>query len=147
LFSYLSNLKSDGGTDLSTSLTRYANAVRRPGLAIILSDFLTAEEPERGLRAMRARGFDVMLIQVLEPSELRPRFRGTMRLVDSETGEEEEIAVDRSAADEYRQRLEDHSTRIQRFSIAHGMDFIRTATDVSLEDVLLRHLRGGLFLR
>lgn len=147
LFSYLSGLESRGGTDLSASLTHYAQAARRPGLTIVLSDFLSAPEPEPGLRAMLARGFDLLLVQVLEPSELRPPMRGTLRLIDAETDDEEEVAVDGQVAREYRERLDAYSRRISRFCLEHRMEFVRLSTDISLEDAVLKHVQGGLFVR
>jgi uncharacterized protein (DUF58 family) len=147
LLKYLSTLEADGETDVAQSLTHYARTARRPGLAVIISDFLTGGRPESGLQALRARGFDVMALQILDRAELRPRVRGSVRLVDGETGEEEDLAVDRRTAREYRANLDQYSDELSRFCRSAGMEFLRLTTEIPVDEALLRQMRGGLFIR
>lgn len=147
LFGYLSRLTAEGHTDINGALKSYARATRRPGIAVVLSDLLSQEQPFEGIRALLGRGFDVLLIQVLDPEEHTPKLRGVLELVDSETGEVEERTVDRETRDAYRQALERYTGELARFAASYGAEFLTLTTDTPLEEAVLRHLRGGRFLQ
>ena len=64
-------------TDFEAVVRRAAGEVRRRSLFIVLSDLLSPLEGiERGLRFLNARGHDAIVLQVLDPDELRFPFRG-----------------------------------------------------------------------
>jgi uncharacterized protein (DUF58 family) len=90
--------------NVANVLTRLAQD--RPGLVVILSDGL---EPlahwREGLSHLRARNFDVSMIQVLSSDDLNPP-RGTWRINDAES--EGKLEVDDFARERYLQRLEQH---------------------------------------
>lgn len=147
LFDYLGRLQAGGTTDINTALASYARAVRRPGIAVVISDLLSHERPYEGIRALLGRGFDVIVLQLLTPEELSPSVRGVLELVDSETGELEQRSVDRETRAAYRAALERYTEELRSFSAAHDVEYLRVSTDTPLETVMLLQLRGGRFLR
>ncbi len=92
-----------GGTDLGAGIARLGATTRHRGLAVVVSDFLTASTPEapahagrgdhgweRPLRALAAR-HEVLAVEVVDPRELELPDVGTLALVDAETGERREV--------------------------------------------------------
>jgi uncharacterized protein (DUF58 family) len=77
-------------TDLASALDSLRRPPRRRGLAVLISDFLTAGNPsapdwERPLRALTAR-HQLLAVEVLDPRELSLPNVGVLNLVDPETG-------------------------------------------------------------
>ena len=57
-------------SDVVAALNRAGNMVRRPGLVILLSDLLVDAAPvEDALRALRARGHEVLIAHIMDPAE------------------------------------------------------------------------------
>jgi uncharacterized protein (DUF58 family) len=58
------------GTDLVAALAQAAHLTRRPGFIVLVSDLLVDPEPVlEQLRTLRARGHEVLVLQVLDPLE------------------------------------------------------------------------------
>lgn len=140
-FNHLVGLKAYGGADFNESLRRVAMSVRRTGVAVVLSDFLDPEGYEEGLKALVARGFQVEAIQVLAPEELDPGTFGDLRLVDSETGREQEVTFGRYRLKSYRQTVANYCQRLQEFCRARGVHYFMAGSNMPLEDLLLKKLR------
>ena len=80
---------------------RLRDGTRSPGLVILISDLLGAEDTQDaqdGIEALCHAGHDVVVVQLLAESEIDPPFDGALRLVDAETGEELDVTVDRRSA-------------------------------------------------
>ena len=79
-----------GALDLAASLSDHLQRLRRPGKAILISDFLmSAAAYQQGLNLLRAFNLDIAAIQVLARQEVDPSFpSGSLALVDSESQRE-----------------------------------------------------------
>jgi uncharacterized protein (DUF58 family) len=144
---FLSNVEAKGATTLNTSLATYALRSRTPGVAVVLSDLLDPGGYADGLKALLQRSFEVFLVHVVCEEELDPPLKGDLALVDAESGTTRQVSVDRWALDRYRGRLQAHFAEAERFCARHGIDYLRTSTAVPFQDLILRHLRRGGFLR
>jgi uncharacterized protein (DUF58 family) len=148
LLEYMSAIRAAGTTDISRSLEDYARRSRQPGLAIVISDLLD-DSPEgwrRGLRALAFHDFEVVLVHVLDREEISPREEGTLRLTDMETGQAIAVAVDKPLLAAYRRRVGGFLSGIEDFCLKHRVEYLRTATLVPFEEVVLRYLRQGAHL-
>jgi hypothetical protein len=58
-----------GESDLALGLQRLNSTMRRRGLAVVVSDFLTADGWDKPMRALAAR-HEVLAIELVEPREL-----------------------------------------------------------------------------
>jgi uncharacterized protein (DUF58 family) len=141
-----------GRTDLSRPLERIAETVRKRGLVVLISDFLAPVEDFRTrLGYLRSRGHDVLVLQVLDPSEFDLRFDAPQMYEDLESGRR--LYVDpESARAEYRRRFDAHAAALKQACLDHGVDFTRLATDQPLEIALfdllnLRERRGRSIAR
>jgi len=147
ILEFLSGLDAAGSTALNPSLARYALTSRVPGVAVVLSDLLDPGGYADGLKALLQRQLEVFVLHVVSEDELAPPFAGDLTLVDAEGGESREVSVDRRALDRYRERLRQHFDGAERFCARHGIDYLRTSTAVPFQDLILRHLRRGGFVR
>jgi hypothetical protein len=122
-------------------LRRGALEARQAGVAVVLSDFLDPAGYEGGFTALLGRGFHVDAVQILAPEELNPSVYGDLRLIDSETGGEQEVTFGKYRLNAYRQTVENFCQRMREYCQARGINFFRTSSDASLEQLLLRQLR------
>jgi uncharacterized protein (DUF58 family) len=143
---YLLSLKPEGETDINSSLTEYAWACKRPGVAIILSDLLDPKGFAKGLDALSYGGFDITLIQILDREELSPSLNGYLMLQEMETGEEKRIALDGALLERYRKRIRDFLENIHDLCRKSEIDYYLSDTTIPFEDMLLDYfLKGTLF--
>ncbi|MFW6362089.1 MAG: DUF58 domain-containing protein [Spirochaetota bacterium] len=147
LFNFIASLQSAGSTDLAASLQLYAQGERYPGLAIVLSDLLSPAAVQEGLSALLFRGFEILLIQILHPDEMRPPLTGSSRLVDMESGEQLSLEIDQGEIAEYRRILDSYSDEIGSYCIERGIEFIRTSSEVAMEDIIFEYLKRGIHLK
>src|SRR5213594_5061331 len=90
-FQNINQLTAGGVTGFNQALRRGALQARQTGVAVVLSDFLDPAGYESGLAALLGRGFQVNAVQILAPEELNPTAYGDLRLIDSETGGQQEV--------------------------------------------------------
>jgi uncharacterized protein (DUF58 family) len=79
--------------------------LRRLGVRVLVSDLLWPGEPLQILRRLRDGAAAVCVIQLLAREDASPPEHGNLRVVDSETGEESEIYIDSSIAQQYTDNL------------------------------------------
>jgi uncharacterized protein (DUF58 family) len=123
------------------SLRKYGKYRRGPGIAVVLSDFLTDSDWRAGLRSLRATGQEVTAIQILAGEEIEPTLRGDWKLVDAETGAQAEVTISPHLLRRYREALERHTTAISDFCRREGIAFVRLESDVDLAGTVLTDLR------
>jgi uncharacterized protein (DUF58 family) len=145
-FSFLEKAQPGGQTSLAASLKEFALRTRRPGVAIVISDFFDPEW-ETGLKALLHRRFQVSAIQVLDRSEVRPDLVGDLKLVDCETGEEREITISAGLLKEYQKSVDQFCGGIQDTCRRYGADYIQAITDQPFEEMILNWLRRAGMVR
>lgn len=144
LIDFLTAQSPVGATGFNGALRQYAQQVRTPGLAVVISDLMDPVGFEEGLRALQERRFDIHLIHLLSDVEMDPPFVGDLRLVDAETGDVREVTLDGEALRSYRERLAAYLARVEDFCLSNSIGYHRCSTALPLEDLILRHLKGSL---
>lgn len=137
----------DAPTNLAAALDRYGRETTKPGVLFVLSDFLDDSGYVRVLEKLAYRRFDVNLIQILAPEEVEPPLGGDLLLVDSETGESREVTIGASTVAAYARALGALRGRLEALGPKAGIVFHATTTDVSFDDLLMRHLRERRLVR
>jgi uncharacterized protein (DUF58 family) len=79
--------------------------LRRLGVRVFVSDLLWPGEPLPILRRLRDGAAALFVIQLLAREDVTPPEHGNLRVVDSETGEENEIYIDSGMARQYADNL------------------------------------------
>lgn len=147
LIDFSAALAPAGAPDLGASLGRHLETIRRPGKAILVSDFLVpAESYRHALNLLRAFNLDIAAVQVLSRAELDPPFTGEMRLADSESSEELSMRWDAATRRTYAERLERHNRELKSYCHQNGIHYSRYNSDEDLSDFVLKALPAmGLF--
>jgi Mg-chelatase subunit ChlD len=140
-FQNLSALTAGGGANLNEALRRGALEARQAGVAVVLSDFLDPAGYESGLTALVGRGFQVDLVQILAPEELSPSTYGDLRLVDSESGANQEVTFGKFRLKAYRQTVQNFIQRLREYCQARGINFFTASSSTDLQELLLKQLR------
>lgn len=131
-----------GATSLSRTVDAFLARSPRPGVVIVLSDFLDPEGFSRPLDRLVSQRFEPVLLQVLDREELSPTPGGDLVLEDSERGEQVEVTLDEHAIRAYRARLFAFFGELSGWAKKRGVHYGRIGSDEELEDVLLAYLRG-----
>lgn len=145
-FRFLDQTQPGGKTSFAASLKEYALRTRRPGVAVLISDFMDPDWAA-GMMALLQRRFQVTAIQVLDRAELDPRLLGDLRLVDSETGEQREITVSAALLKDYQRTVQEFCGGVQNTCRKYGVDYLLAPTDQPFEDLILKWLRRAGLLR
>jgi uncharacterized protein (DUF58 family) len=134
-------------TDLSLPLEQVAATVRKRGMVVLISDLLAETEAlKKRLGFLRSQGHEVVLLRVLDPSELEFKFEQPKMFVDLESGRD--LYVDPAAAREmYQRNFTKHAGEIQKTCEELGISFYQLATsnplEMALYDVLQSRLHAG----
>lgn len=112
--------------------------LRSPGKCFFISDFMFPTEIQfQAIDLIRARNFDISLIQVLAPSELRLNPEAYEHVIDAETGTRFELSLNQSSRDEYAKHLARHIQELERYAAKAGIAHILVESTESLPDVIL----------
>ncbi|MCR4318124.1 MAG: DUF58 domain-containing protein [Planctomycetes bacterium] len=147
LFDHIAALEADGETSLLSAAKDFIKSNKRPGVLILISDFLSPEKIEDSLRPFTTLNLDMYAIQVLSPEELNPEYAGDLKLVDVETGVYTEVSITKPLLDLYKKNLEDLQNDIRTFCAKRGYGSLFVSTDSPFEEVILQSLRSGRLLK
>ena len=138
-------LKSPGGAagpdELST--LRWL----RPGLTVVVSDFLVEAAWKPALVALAQANQDLVLWQVLAPDEERPELRGDVRLIDAESGTVREMTITPRVVADYLKALKELRDNLSTQASAAGGRFLHTRSDQDLEASITVALESGVVRR
>ncbi len=97
------------------------------------------EELWGAFAGLRARGHDVVLLQVLHPDELDPPWTGNelLRILDPKGRREAIVGTANALRRRYRARFAAHQRALTRHCEAHGIHLLQLRSDAPLEDALL----------
>lgn len=142
-FQNLTGLTAGGTADFNGALKRGAMEARQAGVAVVLSDFLDPAGYEAGLTALVGRGFQINCVQILAPEELDPTTFGDLRLVDAESGFEQEVTFGKYRLKAYQQTVANYVQRLREFCAGRGIRFFSVSSATDLGDLLLKQLRAS----
>lgn len=147
ILSTLEGITPGSRTCCGASINRLAHGIKKRGLTILLSDLYdTPEEIIRGLRHLRFKRQDVLLLWIRDPQERVLAENATLRLEDLETGET--LLLDGRTAAEYLSRgMVQHHAIIERACRELGIGFSVIETDEPFVHALMRVLQARRRLR
>ncbi|AKB37518.1 hypothetical protein MSSAC_2928 [Methanosarcina siciliae C2J] len=127
----LSALELSGGTSISEAVMRYSQVIKSRSLVILISDFM--QDPKAIETALyRLSDHDLIVIQVLDPTEKVLPLQGNSKLVDLETGEDIRTYISEKFKERYTQKLDDHTASIKKTCMKVGAEFYTFTTDTPI---------------
>lgn len=142
LLGALAALQPAGNVPLPALIRSVIHRLKRRGMLILLSDcFGEVDELVTALRLLRARGHEVLVLQILAPEEVHFDFRhwSTFESLESAT----RMNLDPAAIREhYLERMGAFLQRLDHALIGIGADCLHLTTDQDLGDVLAHFLRN-----
>jgi uncharacterized protein (DUF58 family) len=131
-----------GLTDLGGGVRRLlGDAARsRTGLNVIISDLLAPGWAD-ALRMAPARGAAMVVLHVVDRTEVEPDLSGDLDLVDAETGERVSVSLDTAQLALVRDTVAQWLTEVERACLAIGARYIRAVTDEPVDEQSVRVAR------
>ncbi|WP_440947506.1 DUF58 domain-containing protein [Methanosarcina sp. T3] len=136
----LSALELSGGTSISEAVMKYSQVIKSRSLVILISDFM--QDPKAIETALyRLSDHDLIVIQVLDPTEKVLPLQGNSKLVDLETGEDIRTYISEKFKERYTQKLDDHTASIKKTCMKVGAEFYTFTTDTPIFDAFYHTIR------
>ncbi|MDO4583772.1 MAG: DUF58 domain-containing protein [Planctomycetia bacterium] len=140
ILSALSQLTPTGKTDIAKALHQTAAYLKHRSFLMVLSDLLTDEEPVfQALRQLRWRGHDILLLHILDESEVRFPFEGMVELENPENGESLQVDAD-GFRNGYLQEVLQFRERYAQECASIGVDYLPLDTSVPFDKALTEYL-------
>lgn len=131
-------------TNMERVLLQVAEGITRRGMIILFSDLLCDRESLfRGLRILRQRGHDCLVLHIMDDDELDFPFEGPTRFDGLEI-EEHLNCNPRALRDGYLEALHEYLDDIRRQCARHVVDYDLIRTSQSLDAVLAKYLSNRL---
>ena len=150
VFAWLLTLKASGEASLAGSAKLLVPQLPKTGMVFLLSDWL-AQDVGRLPTQLGGEGREVQALHVFTPDEEDPAVLAAgaaLRVIDSETGEEFDVATSEQALGEYRLAWQEFTTTLREELQGQGARYLPVVTTKPVEDLLLRDwTRMGLVQR
>jgi uncharacterized protein (DUF58 family) len=120
---------------LAAGLRRFAATDVPRGVALVVSDGLDPNA-ESALRAVAARGHEILFLQVLSDVEIDPDLEGDLRLEDDEGGTPVEVTANSSVLAQYRENLRRHNAGLRDAVARSGGRFATITAGEPFESIV-----------
>ncbi len=144
LLRWLDDLYAAGAVALREGLDDVLLQTSRPGMLVVVSDFLDPSGFETALGRAASARHDIALVQVLSSDDLNPTLDGDLELEDVETGEFVTVTVDQAALDGYQRNLASLFGRMRTLAKRLGATYVRTHTRETLIEPVRRMVTKGV---
>ena len=128
-------------TDFAKPFVHFQNFLHRRGIVVVLSDFY--EQPDvivKTVEPLRYRGNEVILFHVLDPQEIKPKFREPVLLVDMEDAHASLEVSPEYAREDYRRKIYTHIEALSSAARSAGLEYFLMNTDRPLDEGLREYL-------
>jgi uncharacterized protein (DUF58 family) len=140
IISHLDRLRPSGATRCGAAMSRLASTLLKRGLCVVISDLF--DDPDaiiRGLRYLRFKKQDVIVLRIADPMELHFDHTASLRIRDMETNEE--VFLDAAVAKRFFQSgFSRHRTDIERSCRDLRIDYEEITTTEPFHKAIVRVL-------
>jgi len=141
IFRFLKGVRPVGRTDLAR-VVRSLPAARGGGITLLITDLWDPAGLEEPLARLAHLGGEAHLLHVVDPRELNPDFlRGDLTLVDSETGEDVSVTLDRPTRKRFRAAAAQWLEEAEEIARRRGVSYSRLDASGDVEEALLAWLQ------
>jgi len=132
-----------GRGDANAALMAYAAAMRGPGQAVVLSDFLAQDLPIDGLTHLAHRGLAPVVMHVLASEDLDPGVTAPLEIADAEDPTRAQM-TDPDGARQYERAVRTHVASLETLCRQHGWPYLRLTTATPFPEMLAASVQAGL---
>ncbi|MDO5309943.1 MAG: DUF58 domain-containing protein [Planctomycetia bacterium] len=148
LASFLEKLQPSGSaTNLRDAVRDVMPRLRKPGLAILISDCYDPNGIDDSLEQILARRFEPIVLQIYTQEEAQPQTLGDLEFVDVESGRRQKFAVDDAALAKYRARFQAFLAQTRASCVKRNARYYATSIDTPFDAFLLNVTRDVAFTR
>ena len=142
MLAFFDRVRSGGGTSLIDPFRQYAARQIPTGVIFLVSDLLSPKS-HRGLGLLSQRGYETIVLHLLDKDILTPNIPEDAELVDCESGEKLILNGADAPLRLYRANLHNWLKRIAAFCARIQVRYAPVETDWPIEDVVLHRLRAN----
>ena len=141
MLEFFDGVRSGGETSLVDPLREYAARRIPTGVVFMISDLLSPGGYQ-GLGILSRRGYETVVLHVLDKEILSPDVAEDVELVDCESGEKLTLQGDEVPIDRYRSNLRRWLEQVAAFCARVQVRYLPIETDWPIEEVVLSRLRA-----
>lgn len=138
LFHFLNKLNVTKEGNINKALNSGEATFGKPGISIIISDFLYEDGYEKAISFIQAAKQDVILVQIFAKDEISPNVDGDLQLEDVESGESKEVSISPYLLAEYQKTLSSFQTKLASFAHKRGIAYLRVDAEMSIEHIVFK---------
>ncbi|MDP9312601.1 MAG: DUF58 domain-containing protein [Chloroflexota bacterium] len=146
LLRYASSVTPGAASEIGPAIQHYIRQ-RSGGLLVVISDLWAVGDIDAVLRSVQPPRWQLLLLHVLHPDEIKPPISGDIELEDSEHGDAIALTADAATMARYGERFNQWCGAIETACGRRGATYARIATDMPLEQAVIPFLRQRLILR
>jgi uncharacterized protein (DUF58 family) len=132
-------------TNFVDCVKAFQHQVRRPGVCVLVSDFLVPDGYAEAIKLLKWNRHDVFCIQTLDPSELTFSLKGDVELEWMVSGERRKVTVTSAEIARYEILFKEWNDQLKQECARRGVGYIQAMSDIPFDrvvEVILR--KGGL---
>jgi uncharacterized protein (DUF58 family) len=140
LFHAIEHAEGGTRTDFAKPFAHFQQFLHRRGIVVVLSDFYG--DPARiaqVIEPLRYHGNEVVILHILDPNELAPKFKDPVLLLDVEDESAMEVSPE-YARNEYRVKINHHMAELADKAAASGLEYVFMDTSKPLDSALRNYL-------
>lgn len=139
----LDSLYFQNKTDIFTLIEK---RFYKPGISIIISDLFT-DEFQNIIKYLSYMNQKIIVIHLLDKKEIKPDLIGDLRLIDSETLEDNDISINRAILNSYENTFKNFLKGIKETTKKYGAIYTLITNEFSMEKIIFERLMGAGILR
>ncbi len=148
LFQFLAQQTAGGdSTRLDRAVDAFTSRHVQRGLVVLLSDMLDAVDFDVALDSLRLRGFEPLLVHVLDESDVRPGIGGGAVLEDIESGGRLREFIDATDAAYYDEAFSQFCRRVRGYFHRYGLGVVPVMANDSVTHCIERIVLGSVHRR
>lgn len=137
----LENLDFQNTTDIFPLINKRPY---KPGISIIISDLFT-DEFQNVIKYLSYMNQKIIVIHLLDKKEITPDFNGDLRLIDSETFEDNDISINGAILSSYENTLKKFLQSIKETTRKYGSIYSLITNEFSIQEIIFERLiRAGI---
>jgi uncharacterized protein (DUF58 family) len=137
---FLGDLQPKGRASMLEVARLFINKYPKPGLAVIISDFLDDGDVLQPLQYMADFGHELLLMQLWTDFDRDPGSIGDLQLQDAESEAELELSLSDEARQAYIDEFDRYCGSVDDLAMRNGGRYAGFATSVPLEDAIFKAL-------